>query len=519
MKNVKLFGKSVPILALAIVLMVSVAGVSAAIVSYLSQKATVTATVKSPIVVKGDIYRMKNQAAIDAIISSTDRLVELQDPDDYGWDWIVTGLEEHSEASSPTNLYGVTGLGLIDAYSLQGDMDYYLAAKGVAEHIIQAPLESEDFYRGATKRIPSFDYRFLLSFSGISGDPSYSEYALTNWETQKNDYEFGTAEEAWTLLMGHYGVVGFAMWQAADYGIAAHKMEDGDWANDMAAVVEEKLALIVPEEEEGEILGWSKALEFFSIIGGHDDTVTALINLLGDAQYSDGHWDGLQSEGSVQDTAYAVMALKAAGKTTLAERGSGWLIVDQLDNGGWLTEDDEYAEVDSEALQAIMDTTTTETTHYTFDTSASGIVDIETISGGDTILITETATNSANNPVTAIVTFVIPEADGWSDGWTETGAEMDVYWRYPGETHWNEMPLDSGWAITTDLENAVILVRGSFVSDIVKAETGSTIPPVGSMTVEIRINFAQSVEPGFYTLNILAVNPETELSVIPDLSP
>ena len=58
------------------------------------------------------------------ITKAADRLVALQGTDG-GWDWDITGLTAHSGTyPSPVNLFGVTALGLIDAYQITSDSSY-----------------------------------------------------------------------------------------------------------------------------------------------------------------------------------------------------------------------------------------------------------------------------------------------------------------------------------------------------------------------------------------------------------
>ena len=125
----------------------------------------------------------------------------------------------------------------------------------------------------------------------------------------------------------------------------------------MADVVNSHLLGMDPVADPGEIIGWGKALELFSVVNPgniYESAITDLIGKLETAQYPDGHWDGENSEGSQQDTAYAIMGLKSVGATEIARKGVSWLIENQKENGGWLTGlQVEYSESDSEALQAL----------------------------------------------------------------------------------------------------------------------------------------------------------------------
>ncbi len=77
----------------------------------------------------------QGSAVFTAITRTADRLVALQGTDG-GWDWIVTGLTAHSGSyPSPANLFGVTALGLIDAYQETGNTAYSTAAQLTGDHL------------------------------------------------------------------------------------------------------------------------------------------------------------------------------------------------------------------------------------------------------------------------------------------------------------------------------------------------------------------------------------------------
>ena len=295
----------------------------------------------------------------DVIVAAADRLLDLQSTTDYGWDWIITGLTGHSINPSSDNLYGVTAHGLLDAYEATGDSKYYLAAEDVADHITAiAPGEAE-FYRD-DKYIASFDFRFLMRFGS-----DYAEYVSDAWAYQigtplktsdtSETYSFTTAQDVFDAMTARYGtVVGFAVWQASDFGLAAYEMGDTAWAEAMAGIVANNLASMTGE---GVAVGAGKALELFSVVnpeGAYDDEIADLVTKLGEDQDASGYWDYEQSEGAPQDTAYAVMGLVSVGETGISKKGALWLIENQEANGGWLTESVEISEVNSEAIQAIV---------------------------------------------------------------------------------------------------------------------------------------------------------------------
>jgi hypothetical protein len=305
---------------------------------------------------------------VTAITNAADRLVALQstetlgllDSPDYGWDWIVTGLTEHSASPSGANLYGVTALGLIDAYEETGDTAYFTAAEKTADHLKTLSRATD-----STVRIQSFDYRFLVEFSALSEDDSYEAHAVSEWDWVKTNvvyyYADGKQENIYNFYYTHAGH-GFAAWQAGDAGLAALAMGDTSWASNMAIVLAGHLDEIT-DTDIYRFIGWGHALEFLNAVDSvaYSTQITSLISNLTDSQNADGSWPGTAAQGTVQNTAYAVMGLAAVGEgdtMAKARKGANWLVTNQISTGGsiggWIeTDSQEYSENDSEALQAL----------------------------------------------------------------------------------------------------------------------------------------------------------------------
>jgi len=438
MRKVK-FGKRTAVVAAILVLCVGLA--YGAVVHYLSQTATVETTIESPIVVSGTILygkgvlRWSEDDGIEACTLAADRLVALRSETDHGWDWDVTNATGHSVNASATNLYGVTALGLIDAYLLTDNESYLVAAEKVGDFITYGDPNKGDFYNGIPPDYTYYwgfsqDYRFLMRLAAVSGDSKYSDYALAAWEWQKINrgeyYAYGSQENMYNFFYGWTDPDshGFAAWQSADFGLAALEMGDMAWATEMASVVASHISEITPEGDVYEIIGWGRALEFLSTIDPltYATQINDLINKLKEAQALDGHWDGGNTEGAVQDTAYAILGLLKAGELDMAQKAAYWLVVNQGYgdiSGGWLnevTEDGEtsyveYSETTSEALQAIVHTLMAfepARDPVSFDTSTETSVILGELKAGDTIIAIGTERNLANNPVTSVVAVVIP---------------------------------------------------------------------------------------------------------------
>jgi len=297
----------------------------------------------------------------DAITKTADRLVDLQDTTDGGWDGDVTGLTTHSDQPSGVNLFGVTALGLIDAYEVTGEMAYKTAAQLTADHLLTVDREAN-----STDRIYSFDYRFLVEFSALSGDGSYAAHAIYQWNWVKTNAPFFYEDEnqeqyyQWCLDIAQVSP-GYATWSIGDVGLAALAMGDTSWASNMAAVLADHLPDITGDDD-WRFIGWGKALELLNAVDsvGYSTEITSLISNLTGSQ-TNGYWPGAADQGRVQNTAYAVMGLAAVGEGGNAQAGADWLVENQISSGdstgGWLDPDDEnkeYSYVDSEALQALV---------------------------------------------------------------------------------------------------------------------------------------------------------------------
>ena len=71
----------------------------------------------------------------------------------------MTGLTEHSPNPSASNIYGVTALGLLDAYILTGRTIYLDAAEKVADYLVSL---------GSNRYHYQFDLEFLVRYAEIS---------------------------------------------------------------------------------------------------------------------------------------------------------------------------------------------------------------------------------------------------------------------------------------------------------------------------------------------------------------
>ena len=326
-----------------------------------------------------------------AVIKAADRLVALQSTTDYGWDWVVTGLTAHSPNPSAPNLYGVTALGLLDAYQLTGNVTYFNAAKAVADYLVS--LGSGTYHY-------QFDLEFLIKFAEISGDTTYYTFASEVWTWMKANidrYADGHQVDLYNYYYTRYGESqGAATWATGDWAIAALELGDTIWAKAMTDVIKANCTKMEPDLNEYQYVGWGKALKAFQAVDpeAYSSEIVDIVNILKARQQADGSFTGW-----VQDEAYVIMGLVSVGEIEMAENASTWLIENQGYGtivGGWkLPDGNEYSEVTSEAGQAIFRVIQAIGT-VCVDHGSNGTIDLKTMTiqqainaaySGDTIIV------------------------------------------------------------------------------------------------------------------------------------
>jgi hypothetical protein len=304
-------------------------------------------TTFSPELTDSEIITTYHFANASTVIKTADRLVALQNSSDAGWDWIVTNATAHSKSASATNIYGVTALGLLEAYKLTGNSSYLDAAKKVADAIVAGKSQRTD----GSRSIRSPDYRFLVEYGIISGDSTYISYARSKWDSDVANVTYYTSPEA---MYNHLATTwmndtGIDVWELSNFGLSAFAVKDTTWANKAADVVA-SYPLTINDSDDYRFIGWGNALRFLCTVNAtkYSANITSLVTTLKNTQLSDGSWNS-----DTQDTAYVIMGLNAAGAIDSAKRGVEWLVTTQQSNGGWLAESKEYSETDSEAIQAL----------------------------------------------------------------------------------------------------------------------------------------------------------------------
>ncbi len=305
----------------------------------------------------------------DVIVAAADRLVLLQGT--YGsWDWVVTS------ATGPTgtiylNIAGVTAQGLLTAYELTGNSVYLDSAIQTGDYLITeygANAELATMF-GGTKRINAFSIKFLYDLGSITNDGRYTTLANALMTKVIAHSSTGSALlDANLAFRGTTNGNGISMWDVYNYVENAETFGRSDWASELADAIE---AYDLAVDDRTNIIGLAGKI----LATRNSGDVASLISV----QATDGHFANiLWSDEHIQPTAYAVMALMSVGEYESALKGQVFLS-GQSSDGVWLDAGVEYAEVDSEALQAIFDYIYIPDTYYTIQDA------IDAASAGDTI--------------------------------------------------------------------------------------------------------------------------------------
>jgi len=283
--------------------------------------------------------------AKDSIIETANRLVLLQN-ESGSWDWDVTG-DTGPTSTFYLNIAGVTAQGLLTAYSMTGDSTYLDAAEKTGSYLINTINVAD-----TSQRQNAYNVVFLYRLASITGNSSYSDKAnevMQNTISQANYWASHngahctasgcTAQQLFDALEEYRGGdVGITLWDMAPFVSAAESYGNLTWANNMKAAIELGYSTL-DSSSDYYALGLSGVV---SATGNTSATQELIAN-----QSSDGSWGGW-----IQDTAYAVMALKSVGELAPALNGQAWLASKDV-SGVFKDDGAEYAEVDSEAIQAI----------------------------------------------------------------------------------------------------------------------------------------------------------------------
>lgn len=275
------------------------------------------------------------------------RLLALQ-RHDSGWDgaWrLYVGTTCDS-----TSTVGLAGLGLVAAYRQARDPAHLEAALRAAA-FIAAHLGAGASKGAYHARFTASDVVFFHRLSQLTGEEAHSQRAVEEWRNIRSYFYFATADDLHRFFQKIERAVG--AYDLAYYLEAAELCGDAAWADEAARILAH--ALDGPYcEARNEYRALNLAAAVRALAGqGYGGIYRAeldgLIKALTDVI------DGDNVGGSVQDSAYAVMALFATGGPLRLVAGdiARWLAARLEPWGGWLEEGVQYPHVDAEALWAL----------------------------------------------------------------------------------------------------------------------------------------------------------------------
>lgn len=307
------------------------------------------------------------RAAIDA---GADRLVDIQNPDG-GWEWIV-GLSLCG--GSCPNLFGVTALGLVDAYRVTHDSDQLAAAALAADALIAkhaaGPVCDSNPSTGADRPY-TVDTSFLTDIShlgkvgsivGPTAKKNYRKVAKAWFACVMADFP-SAAARADNRINGRIsqGLNNLGAWDASLDIRAA--MNVGQRAYALAEALQVIARASDWDVADPDCPGCENLSKGLFLAATHelqgDPTVRSARNAwkgqLLAVQLPNGSWGD-----DTQLTAYVVMGLAETSQgqptRTAIKAAVGYLLSQQNPLGGFnagTTDPTEYGEVDGEVLQAL----------------------------------------------------------------------------------------------------------------------------------------------------------------------
>ncbi len=304
------------------------------------------------------------------------------DPDDGGWDWILTYPADplsHSVNPSPINIYGATGMGLVNTHNILFESPFIIAMTDAIEVMInnssirsandiimlmQSP-SSLYFDEADDSAKAKFDARIATygsatAFAETIRDVRAIDHGLPNGIIA---WDIGLWVKAAALLADRFPSDPY------DYGQAAIDMAEVIWQDSY----NDNPGYFDIEDDKGydpaqeNVNYWWYNLGLFGLItafyesGSHVDELDGLVTTLLESRNTDGfisfQYGGNDGDAGWQSTAYAVMALALVdypAYTTEINHACYWTAATQHETGGWIYEDGEHLpEVGGENLTAL----------------------------------------------------------------------------------------------------------------------------------------------------------------------
>lgn len=330
------------------------------------------------------LRRMQADITEDNAGNGTNGIDEYpDDPDDGGWDWVITSPPapfSHSTGPSPTNIYGVTALGIYHAYLKSAEPALFVSLQDAADAIVA----------GGTGNIrTASDIIFLLNFNDlpeISGS-AYRDAARAKYDARISQY--GGAQ-SWAEYIRDarngqgYGC-GIIAWDIGAYVVAAAMLEGhfpgngyGSDAVFMAEVIYQDSFNDNPGyfdimDDQGwdpnysntnyfwYTLGITGIIDAFVAADVHSSEISGLLAILNECRYVSGAYSfsygANEFDEDWQSTAYSVVSLARYDQIAYQNHvdiSAFWIASTQDESGGFLYIDgSHYPEVAGECVSAM----------------------------------------------------------------------------------------------------------------------------------------------------------------------
>jgi DNA polymerase III delta prime subunit len=340
----------------------------------------------------------------DAIVKVADRLISQQNPDG-GWNWYGSG-------PSDANLYGVTALGLLNAYQLTGNRNYLNAAKLTADHLMSIPTPTDSASDAAQKFYAS-DIIFLYEFGQVYDSSAYGNKSVAvmgHFLTGPSRFNGSGGCSAQNIADYYHNMggifappSGISEWDVFLWTTAAKFTGNDPLAAQLAQIAKADVldpaytASLDTVKDKYYALGLAGALAATSLVGIDN---SAIATKLVAEQNADGSITANIYDGINQTTAYSALAFAASRNPRLVA-SVAYLVDKQRANGGWIESDGkEYTEGNSENIQAIFSEIYAPGTYYygSIQSALNAAVD------GDTINITSGTYNETLNLLNKTIT-------------------------------------------------------------------------------------------------------------------
>lgn len=332
----------------------------------------------------GQAYAQVNVLAAKA---GADYLIGKQNVDG-GWAWTDVG-------PTASNIQGATGFGVLRVYEATGGSSYLTSAKKAGDYI-----KDSNRYSVGVPRFATADPYYLGRLSTASGDSTWSSWTTTEFFGAQTAGTYGGPTRNWTtagfigaVQTGRTGTwVNLRSWEFSTLTAAAGSMgtpvQQGQFQSGILSGLD-TLDNTSPMTVYSDILGVAGGVHGLSLNGTSSFTgisspnhsgvngISSLVGLasyLGALQNPDGSWywhsnlgaPGLSDE-DTQTTAYAVLALEAAGAflgtgayDAQISLGRDFLRSMQLPGGGFISYPGDTSavnnEVTGEAVAALVPT-------------------------------------------------------------------------------------------------------------------------------------------------------------------